>query len=263
MRYRKRSPDNSCAGARMYEATLRGKLARGEPIDVDWKKEKEKNQSFDKFAWTWFEVYVKNNNKISEVKSKESILKTHLVPFFGKTPLKRISNLKIEQYKAKKIARGLSPKTVNNHLTVLNKCLEIGKEWLELEGVPAIKWLKVPPQKYDFLSPEESRLLLDHAEGIWGEMILLTMKTGLRFGELRALDWSDINWGARMLTVRRSFCRNVMGTPKSNRERHIPLTGEVCRALGRRRQDHGLIFSGHSVTRYSMTGCEPFAAKLD
>jgi integrase len=244
IRYRKRSPDNSHAGARAYETTLRSKLAKGEPIDIDWKKEKEKIQSFEEFAWTWFEIYVKNNNKISEVKSKESILKAHLVPFFGKTPINGISSLKIEQYKAKKLAEGLSAKTVNNHLTVLNKCLKIANSWFELDNVPVIKWLKVPPQKYDFLSPGEGQSLLDHAQGIWREMILLAMKTGLRYGELRALDWSDINWNTRTLTVRRSFCRNVMGSTKSNKERHIPLTGEVCRALSRRSQDHGLIFSG-------------------
>jgi integrase len=244
IRYRKRSPDNSRAGARVYETTLRSRLAKGEAIDVDWEKEREKIQSFEKFSWTWFEIYVKNNNKISEVKSKESILKAHLVPFFGKTPINGISSLKIEQYKAKKSAQGLSAKTVNNHLTVLNKCLKIAKAWLELDNVPVIKWLKVPPQKYDFLSPKEGQSLLDHAQGIWREMILLAMKTGLRYGELRALVWSDINWNARILTVRRSFCRNVMGSTKSNRERHIPLTGEVCRGLSRRRQNHGLIFSG-------------------
>ena len=246
VRYRKRSPDNSRAGARAYETTLRNKLAKGEAIDVDWGKEKDKSQSFGQFAWTWFEIYVKNNNKLSEVKSKESILRASLVPFFGKTPISKISNLKIEQYKAKQIGRGLSAKTVNNHLTVLNKCLETAKEWLGLANIPLIKWLKVPPQKFDFLSPEESRSLLDHSQGVWREMILLALRTGLRFGELRALDWSDIHWETRLLTVRRSFCRNVMGSTKSNRERHVPLTAEVCRALSPRRHDHGLVFAGES-----------------
>ena len=191
-RYRKRSPDNSRAGARVYETTLRGKLVRGEPLE---ERNREQEQPFGEFAWKWFEIYVKNNNKPSEIESKKSTLNSHLVPYFGKTPVNNITNLHVERYKAKKINEGLCNKTVNNHLTVLSKCLRTAAEWLELEKTPKIQRLKVPPYKFDFLDPQESQLFLRHAHGVWYEMIIIALKTGLRFGELRALDWSDINWG--------------------------------------------------------------------
>jgi integrase len=242
-RYRKRSPDNSRAGARVYESTLCRKLARGEAIDVDRTNEKEKSQPFETFAWAWFEIYVKNNNKPSEVRAKKSILQTHLVPFLNKIPFNRLSNLKIEEYKAKKIAEGLSNKTINNHLTVLSKCLRTAQDWLDLDRIPKIRQLKIAPQKFDFLSPEESELLVTHAEGVWREMIVLALRTGLRFGELRGLDWSDINWKTGIMTVRRSLTRFGMGSPKNNKERHIPLTGEIFRMLEVRRKAKGTIFT--------------------
>ena len=250
-RFRKRSPDNSRAGARVYETTLRHKLAQGKLLDRDNDGQNQQAQTFEKFAWQWFELYVKNNNKMSEVCGKQSILKTHLNPFFGKTPVNRISNLQIEQYKAKKISASLSNKTINNHLSVLSKCLRTAEEWFDLEKIPRIKRLKVPPQKFDFLTQQESQLLLGHAHGVWYELILVALKTGLRFGELRALDWSDINWEIKVLTVRRSLCRNVIGPPKSNKERHIPLTDEVCQALARRRQEKGLVFVDQSHQPFS------------
>src|SRR4029077_16542866 len=61
-RYRKRSPQNSRAGALAYEATLRQKLARGESID---RVNATEQPTFEQFAWKWFDEYVIPNNKYS------------------------------------------------------------------------------------------------------------------------------------------------------------------------------------------------------
>lgn len=69
-------------------------------------------------------------------------------------------------------------------------------------------------------------------------IVLLAMNTGLRRGELLALDWSDVNLDARLLTVRRE-------TAKSGKERHIPLNGEafgVIRQWAARTDQVGSVF---------------------
>ena len=75
-------------------------------------------------------------------------------------------------------------------------------------------------------------------------MLLTTLRTGLRQGELKALQWPSIDWNNRILTVRHSWCdyRKVLGSPKSNRERHIPIDAEVYDMLYRRRQKSGFVF---------------------
>jgi hypothetical protein len=77
-RYRQRSPEKSKAGASAYELQIRHKLARGEnPFEII--EGEVKNKTFEKFAWEWFDTYVKSNNKISEINGKKSILNAHLL----------------------------------------------------------------------------------------------------------------------------------------------------------------------------------------
>ena len=80
---------------------------------------------------------------------------------------------------------------------------------LEIDKIPKIKRLKVPESKFDYLSKDEVRCLLEATKGLWREMILVAFKTGLRLGEIRGLRWEDINWSKRTLTVKRSIYRNI------------------------------------------------------
>jgi len=254
-RIRKRSPANYKAGAEAYESVLRQKLARGELLELAKpdKNQQEREQKFKEFAWKWFETYVKTNNKHSEISRKKYTLRTKLIPFFGETPIDKIDTLQVEQYKSKKTGEGLTNKTVNNHLTVLSSCLRTAQEWFELKKIPKMKNLKMPLLKIDFLSRDECELLLANTKGVWREIIFTALKTGLRRGELKGLNWSDINWNNKTLTVRHSWCdyKKGLDTPKSNRERHIPLTDELYEMLVRRRQATGFVFVDERNQRFA------------
>ena len=87
-RYRFNSPDNSRAGALAYEALLKHKLTIGEDI---LEPRKEPMKTFKEFSDTWYKTYVTTNNKPSEQKQKETNLRVHLVPFFGKIAVDKIN----------------------------------------------------------------------------------------------------------------------------------------------------------------------------
>lgn len=244
LRRRRRSPENSKAGALAYEAMLRQKLARGEDIDAV-KQVPLQEQFFEQFAWKWFEEYAVPNNKQSELRMKKSMLRASLVPFFGKMPIEQITTHHIEQFKVQSLQDGVKEKTVNNRLAVLSKCLTTAYEWLNLQGTPPrIKWLKCPPPETDYLSPEESALLLSHADDVVYEMILTALRTGMRQGELKGLQWASINWQNQCITVRHSRCDYMkeLGSPKSNRARTIPMHSEVYEVLFKRKKDTGYVF---------------------
>jgi integrase len=244
-RYRKRSPENSRTGALAYEAMLRQKLARGEPVDKA-NCVATQQQTFEHFAGQWFEQYVIPNNKYSEQRAKKYILDASLVPFFGKTPVGKITAQHIEQYKARQVKQGVKNKTLKNRLTVLNKCLNTAYEWLELgPQPPKITWPKCAPPQTDYLSPEECELLLSHAHGVVYEMVFTALRTGMRQGELKGLQWGSIDWQTQIVTVRHSRCdyTKTLGSPKNNRERHVPLDIDVYEMLHKRKKNTGYVFT--------------------
>jgi site-specific recombinase XerD len=75
-------------------------------------------------------------------------------------------------------------------------------------------------------------------------MTLISLNTGLRYGELTGLEWSAIDFRARNLTV-------TGRTSKGARTRHIPLNAEALDVLTRWRGkiSKGLVFSNQDGTR--------------
>ncbi len=58
--------------------------------------------------------------------------------------------------------------------------------------------------------------------------------TGLRQGELIALRWRDVDWGAARVRVRQNFVLGRFGTPKSKRSsRSVPMADKVAGELER------------------------------
>lgn len=237
-RYRKKSPDNSYRGAIAYELLLRQKLARGEPLQAP-----KDIPFFKEVALEWLNVYVQNNNKPSEYINRSYILKSNLIPYFGKKRVHEITTYHIETYKTYLInKRNLSPKTVNNYLCILSRCLRSAQEWEMISALPKIKLQKVPPQKFDYLTEDEAKQLLSCAKGMWHDMILLALQTGLRFGEIIALKWEDINFEQKTLTVNRNIVRGIEGSPKNNKTRIIPLSLCVLYMLKDRPREYERIF---------------------
>jgi len=235
-RYRLASPDTTLNGAKAYEALLRGKLAQGKPI-MD---KLEESSSFSEFVDKWFNTYVITNNKPSEQLNKKTAIRNHLKPFFGKIDIDKISALNIEEFKAQKQAEGKCNKSINNYLGMLSKCLHCAEEWGLIKNSPRTKHLKVPPQKFRFLTEEQYNKLLEEAQKInreFYEMVLFTLRTGVRVGELMALRWEDIDFDRQNITIRRSIVNGIIGSPKSNKSRQIPLSDDIFSVLKNKKRN--------------------------
>ena len=68
-------------------------------------------------------------------------------------------------------------------------------------------------------------------------VFLLAAETGMRRGEIFALQWRDVDWEKRIITVRRAMKRSGLGLPKWNKIRFVPLTGRMENELTKYYED--------------------------
>ena len=103
----------------------------------------------------------------------------------------------VDRYKAMRIKDGASPATINNELANLSHIFKMAVRWIYAEKNPVsqvekMKLVKNPPR---FLNQEESKILINAAEGSHIQPIIITaIHTGMRKSELLNLYWSDINF---------------------------------------------------------------------
>jgi integrase len=232
-RIRRQSPVNTKRGAQEFERQLRNDL-----LNPAQDKKRKEVPTLRTFSEEFIEGYAKANNKPSEIITKQSILRVHLLPAFGRMRLDQIRVRQIEKFKAKKLGQKLKKKTINNILAVLGRLLNYAEECEVIEQSPRVRMMtKVPKPDFDYLTFEEAdRLLvavLDRPD--WHAMVFTALRTGMRFGEITELRWSDVDLVAGKARVKRSFTRGFVTTPKNGKPRTIPLSPKTVAVLRRLR----------------------------
>lgn len=249
-RVRMRAPLNTRAGAEQYERALRaeltehGNLERLDPLRQ--KAERDEMPTFAEFADRWLSTYVDVNNKPSERWSKRQMLRANILPRLGSRAIDAVSPCEIERFKAELLARGLSPKTINNHLTVIRKMLMTASEWGLVAHVPLIRRLKASPPPFQYLTPPQVSAVATHiGEEPWPTLVLTAAGTGLRYSELIALQWADLTCvnSRYTLTVTRGYVRGEYSSTKTHRIRYVPLPRHVADAVLALPRKGNLIFA--------------------
>ena len=128
----------------------------------------------------------------------------------GTTKVLELNVLALRASRDKLANGGRAPGTVNRYLIVLRSAWN----WARASGLlpPERQWpqrlmLREPPGRVRFLSDGEITALLNAASAQSAQMhaaITVSIASGLREGELLALDWPDIDFARQTVTVRRS-----------------------------------------------------------
>ncbi len=182
----------------------------------------------------------------------------------------------VEKWRRAKLERGRAPSTTNREIAALKACLSKAVDWDLIEVHPLAR---VKPAKVDsaaivrYLSTDEEqrlrsalttrddRIKQEREQGNqWREqrhvellptlvsqaygdhltpMVLLSVNTGMRRGEVFTLRWSDVNLNGQSLAIRGE-------SAKSGKTRHVPLNVEAVVVLEKwktQQQDtRGLVF---------------------
>ena len=259
-RVRRPAPQNTRKSAEKYEHDLRGQMQNPAPAPVVATLFKD---FVDPFL-----THSRNNNKAGTQYEKESVLRNHLIPRWGDTPLSAIGLEALEQYKTDKLTAGLVKKTINNHLVIISKFLRLANEYGKLDKVPKIPMFPQkdrfkPVKKDEFLDFAEAERFIAAARHDDAPIITLALKTGMRIGEIRALEWSSVDLVAGKLIVRHAFW-DVLGPPKNGLTREIPLSGKARAALGAAKHLKGpYVFCNPDGSPLSYTQCLTFLERTE
>jgi integrase len=93
-------------------------------------------------------------------------------------------------------------------------------------------------------------------------LIAFAAYTGMRPGELFALEWPDIDFDAMRVDVRRRLYRGRVDLPKSNRPRRIALTPPARDALLGQPRDRQLVFTAKRGGRLSQPTLSGYWGKV-
>jgi len=185
--------------------------------------------------------YRANRKKPSTIDAAESLFRLYIAPLFATRELATLSNADIAVLKGKLAA--MSPKSVNNVLSVLSRALRCAVDWGVLNQMPCrIVLLSIAKPRFRWYEVHEYRRLVDAAKKVSERvhlLVLLAGSAGLRRGEIIALKWTDLDLARRTIHLERAIWRKHEETPKGGRGRPIPMTPELADALTKHRHMQG------------------------
>jgi integrase len=206
--------------------------------------------TFDAFTKRFQEEYLPGRNlKPTTLENYRYILDGHLLPHFGR---RKLADLEaepelIDSYISQKAQQGLSPKTIHNHLLLLNLMLRRATVWrlIRTNPVASIDRPRLCPPEMNVLTEIEIARLAaaydqlshdaDENERDWWQLakalILVALGTGLRRGELLGLRWSAVDMLEGKIEVREALVRGKPSSPKSRASRRVIELGSRTRTV--------------------------------
>ena len=186
------------------------------------------------------EVYLREHSPrlAPRTAQNETYYAKHLAAFFGETRVSNITESKISAYISDRHSKGIANATINKELLILIGVLRRAKRWHLFQG--AIKPLKVRKSPVGRALELDEKLWLLRASqmkrGWWRARLAMTLalNTTMRAGEIKSLQWQDIDWLERTLYIRRGK------TEESVRE--IWLNDEAWSAMAHLREEAKKLF---------------------
>ena len=163
----------------------------------------------------WYQTYIRPGLRPNTQTNYENIIYHHIIPYLGKTPLCQLTQKDLQQFYAhlkkggrlvrtEQHGKGLSDRMVRMTHAKCRAALDQAVQENLIRTNPAVG-CKIPPKRgreMQVLSRQElQRFLIQAKADGYFELFLLDLSTGLRRGELLALQWSDLDLDAGTLSV--------------------------------------------------------------
>jgi integrase len=177
-----------------------------------------------------------------------SLFKNHIEPALGNTPIDEIRPRHIKKLLGDILAKDLSSSTARGTLRILNCVLQDAVEDELIQANPCLGMGKYcgngTVKDVNPLEAHEVEQMLENSKAapvVFRTLIILGVRTGLRIGELLALEWTDVDLDGRTLQVNKAYDyqNKKVKTTKTETTRTVRLTPQAVEALEKLREVKG------------------------
>jgi len=178
---------------------LKGEIAEGKWFE----RPPGEGYTFKDLMEKYMVEYSAVNKAASSHKRDKSLVK-QLVSSFGDDYLNEITPAMISDFKVKRRADGVSPRTINYELTTISHAFNIAiREWGLASENPVMKVRKerVSNNIERWLTLEEEQKLLKASPKWLQDIIAFAINTGMRQSEILDLKWSRVDMDRRTVTI--------------------------------------------------------------
>ena len=226
---RRKSTKRGFATKREAEEWLRNFLIT-QKADFDMK--------FEDF-WKMYCADMETRLREHTMRTKKYIVELKILPYFGNKRVNDITAADIRQWQNELIKMGYSPtylKTINNQLSAI---FNYAVRYYDLKSNPCAKagsMGKSKAEEMDFWTGEEFRKFIDSVMNKrLSYMAFMTLYwTGMRMGELLALNPKDIDLEKRTISITKSYQRlgkkDVITPPKTPKSKRVITIPEFLAA---------------------------------
>ncbi|KHD45028.1 tyrosine-type recombinase/integrase [Streptococcus hongkongensis] len=214
-------------------------LANGETVS-----KKVQVKTYSQLVDLWLENY-KLTIKPQTYRVTNRLINCHLLPYFGKMKLDKISNTDIQSFVNDLTNKLVNFRTVNSinsrilqygvslNLIPFNPARDIILPKKQKAGRDSVKFIDTDDLKtlLNFMEKQSLRRYRYHVEYVFYKLLLAT---GLRIGESIALEWSDIDLENATLNINKSFSQElrIVSTTKTKAgTRQISIDKETVNLL--------------------------------
>jgi integrase len=199
--------------------------------------------------------------------------RAHVGPAFGDLEPDEVDTAKLRAFVEEKLAAGLVPKTVKNCMAMLSSLFSdlVDQGVVTRNPVRAIP--KAVKRLYRRAHDPRTTPFIETMDGIRRlrralpepvrTMFSVAVLSGLRSGELVALEWRDISADMRLIKVQRRLRLGKLDIPKSDKGRTVPISGALRRILTQWKEASGgtgLVFKPSGAGRFVNMYCDAFRA---
>ncbi|MDP4087010.1 MAG: tyrosine-type recombinase/integrase [Bacillota bacterium] len=181
--------------------------------DLLMKKDKKEvvepsKEPFSTYINWWFNNVYKLEVEGTTAENQKYMLTKHLVPYFDRIPICKITPSDLNVFYATKLEEGKSKKTVKDLHHILSKAFSNAVEQGLLIENPAIK-ATAPKPHTKAVDPWRYEEVVEFILGTRNvenySLYVTAVNTGMRRGEILALRWNDVDFDKRTLSISRNL----------------------------------------------------------